>query len=38
VSDVNKLVKQFDGARQMMKQFGGMKKGRFPKMPVGLGR
>ncbi len=29
VSDVNRLIKQFDGARQMMKQFGG-KRGRFP--------
>jgi len=43
VSDVNRLVKQFDASRQMMKQFGGMKKGRFPKLPgmpgmAGLGR
>ncbi|MEA2719141.1 MAG: signal recognition particle subunit, partial [Candidatus Eremiobacteraeota bacterium] len=38
VSDVNKLVKQFEASRQMMKQLGGMKKGRFPKLPVGLGR
>jgi signal recognition particle subunit SRP54 len=43
VSDVNRLVKQFESARQMMKQFGGMKKGRFPKLPglpamPGLGR
>jgi signal recognition particle GTPase len=37
VADVNRLVKQFDSARQMMKQFGGMKKGRFPKLPAGIG-
>jgi signal recognition particle subunit SRP54 len=33
VSDVNRLVKQFDDAKQMMKQFGG-KRGRLPKMPA----
>ena len=34
VQDVNKLLKQFDSTRQMMKQFGAMsnkKKGLFPK-------
>jgi signal recognition particle subunit SRP54 len=31
VSDVNRLVKQFDASRQMMKQFTGGKRGRkFP--------
>jgi signal recognition particle subunit SRP54 len=38
VSDVNKLVKQFESSRQMMKQLGGLKKGRFPKLPLGVGR
>jgi signal recognition particle subunit SRP54 len=38
VADVNKLVKQFEASRQMMKQLGGMKKGRFPKLPLGVGR
>ena len=38
VADVNRLVKQFEASRQMMKQFGGMKKGRFPKLPMGLAR
>ena len=38
VADVNRLVKQFEQSRQMMKQFSGMKKGRFPRLPVGLGR
>ncbi|MGD0052002.1 MAG: signal recognition particle protein [Vulcanimicrobiaceae bacterium] len=38
VADVNRLVKQFDSSRQMMKQLGGMKKGRFPRLPLGLGR
>jgi signal recognition particle subunit SRP54 len=37
VSDVNKLVKQFEASRKMMKQLGGMKKGRMPRMPLGLG-
>ena len=35
VADVNRLVKQFDGAKQMMKQFGG-KKGRMPRLPAGM--
>jgi signal recognition particle subunit SRP54 len=30
VSDVNRLVKQFEASRQMMKQFGG---GKRPKLP-----
>jgi signal recognition particle subunit SRP54 len=38
VSDVNRLVKQFEASRQMMKQLGGMKRGRMPKLPLGLGR
>jgi len=38
VADVNRLVKQFDSSRHMMKQLGGMKKGRFPRLPLGLGR
>jgi signal recognition particle subunit SRP54 len=33
VSDVNRLVKQFDAARTMMKQMGGGKRGRF-RMPA----
>ena len=41
VADVNRLLKQFDEARKMMKQLGGMqkqlKKGRIPQMPFGLG-
>jgi signal recognition particle subunit SRP54 len=37
VSDVNRLVKQFDQARQMMKQLGG-KKGRRPQLPPGMFR
>ena len=40
VADVNRLVKQFDGARQMMKQFGGG--GKRPRLPFagmpGMGR
>jgi signal recognition particle subunit SRP54 len=38
VSDVNRLVKQFESSRQMMKSLGGMKPGRFPKLPMGFGR
>jgi signal recognition particle subunit SRP54 len=30
VSDVNRLIKQFDASRQMMKQFGGGKRPRMP--------
>jgi signal recognition particle subunit SRP54 len=37
VSDVNRLVKQFDQARQMMKQLGG-KKRRMPQLPPGMFR
>jgi len=37
VADVNRLVKQFESSRQMMKSLGGMKKGRFPKLPMGWG-
>jgi len=37
VSDVNRLVKQFDQSRQLMKQLGGGKKRRFmPKLPAGM--
>lgn len=35
VSDVNRLVKQFEQSRQMMKQFGG-KKRRLPLLPAGM--
>jgi signal recognition particle subunit SRP54 len=35
VSDVNRLVKQFDQSRQMMKQLGG-KKRRMPQLPAGM--
>jgi signal recognition particle subunit SRP54 len=38
VSEVNRLVKQFEASRQMMKQLGGMKKGRMPRLPLGIGR
>jgi signal recognition particle subunit SRP54 len=38
VSDVNRLVKQFESSRTMMKQLGGMKKGRIPRLPLGIGR
>ena len=33
VADVNRLVKQFDASRQLMKQMGGGKRGRF-KLPA----
>ncbi len=37
VSDVNRLVKQFEQARQMMKQIGGKGKGKGrPRLPVGM--
>ncbi|HEY1975668.1 MAG TPA: signal recognition particle protein [Candidatus Baltobacteraceae bacterium] len=37
VSDVNRLVKQFEQSRQLMKQLGGGKKKRFlPKLPAGM--
>jgi signal recognition particle subunit SRP54 len=38
VSDVNRLVKQFEQARQMMKQIGGGKKRRMPQLPANLFR
>jgi signal recognition particle subunit SRP54 len=38
VSDVNRLVKQFEQARQMMKQFSGNKKRRMPRLPAGMFR
>jgi len=41
VSDVNRLIRQFDDAKKMMKQLGG-KKGRMPRVPSlpmpGLGK
>jgi signal recognition particle subunit SRP54 len=37
VSDVNRLVKQFEQARQMMKQLGGGK-GKRPRLPAGMFR
>ena len=37
VSDVNRLVKQFEQARQVMKQLGGKKKRRMlPQLPAGM--
>ena len=36
VSDVNKLVKNFENAQKMMKQLGGMKGGKRPRLPMGL--
>ena len=38
VSDVNKLIKNFEGAQKMMKQLGGMKGGKRPKLPLGMMR
>ncbi len=39
VADVNRLVKNFEASRQMMKQLGGMKRGgKMPRLPMGLGR
>ncbi|HET9029634.1 MAG TPA: signal recognition particle protein [Candidatus Aquilonibacter sp.] len=38
VSDVNKLIKNFEGAQKMMKQLGGMKGGKRPKLPTGMFR
>jgi signal recognition particle subunit SRP54 len=35
VADVNRLVKQFEEARKMMKQFGSGKKMRMPSLPAG---
>ncbi len=36
ISEVNKLVKQFEQARKMMKQFGGMMKGKGKRRGFGL--
>ncbi len=37
VSEVNKLIKNFEGAQKMMKQIGGgMKGGKRPRLPAGL--
>ena len=36
VSDVNKLIKNFEGAQKMMKQMGGMKGGKRPRLPMGM--
>jgi len=36
VSDVNKLIKNFEGAQKMMKQLGGTKGGKRPRLPAGL--
>ena len=33
VADVNRLVKQFEQSRQMMKQMGGGKRGKMPALP-----
>jgi len=38
VSDVNKLIKNFEGAQKMMKQLGGAKGGKRPKLPAGMFR
>jgi signal recognition particle subunit SRP54 len=38
VSDVNRLVKQFEQSRVMMKQFGGGKRRRMPQLPSGMFR
>ena len=36
VSEVNKLIKNFEGAQKMMKQMGGMKGGKRPRLPMGM--
>jgi signal recognition particle subunit SRP54 len=36
VSDVNRLVKQFEQSRQLMKQLGGKKRKFLPKLPAAL--
>ncbi|HEV7179598.1 MAG TPA: signal recognition particle protein [Candidatus Baltobacteraceae bacterium] len=36
VSDVNKLIKNFEGAQKMMKQLGGAKGGKRPRLPMGM--
>ena len=36
VSDVNKLIKNFEGAQKMMKQLGGGKGGKRPRLPAGM--
>ncbi|MDE2483099.1 MAG: signal recognition particle protein [bacterium] len=38
VSDVNRLIKNFEGAQKMMKQLGGMKGGKRPRLPMGAFR
>ena len=39
VSDVNRLIKNFEGAQKMMKQLGGMKGGgKRPRLPAGMFR
>jgi signal recognition particle subunit SRP54 len=38
VSEVNKLIKNFENAQKMMKQLGGTKGGKRPRLPMGLGR
>jgi signal recognition particle subunit SRP54 len=38
VSDVNRLVKQFEQSRVMMKQIGGGKRRRMPQLPAGMFR
>ncbi len=38
VSDVNRLIKNFEGAQKMMKQLGGGKGGKRPRLPMGAFR
>jgi signal recognition particle subunit SRP54 len=38
VSDVNRLIKNFEGAQKMMKQLGGTKGGKRPRLPAGMFR
>jgi signal recognition particle subunit SRP54 len=38
VADVNRLVKQFEAARQMMKQLSGMRGGKMPRLPMQMPR
>jgi signal recognition particle subunit SRP54 len=38
VSDINRLIKNFEQAQKMMKQFGGAKGGKRPRLPAGMSR
>ncbi len=36
VSDINRLIKNFEGAQKMMKQLGGAKGAKRPRLPMGM--